>query len=386
MRNTSDAELAPLAVPRRAAETMPQHRGHRRPVRVRVLIALTATLAGWLVVSIGFGVAMPRAGGSVLGVTFAVIAVAAGVALIAIAGALLFRATRGWARLIVVPWFVAVVVGAYGHSIALAAVYPPHPLSSVAAPFGAIRVDMTTADGVRLSGWYLPSRNGAAVVLRHGAGSTAADTMAHAQILHDSGYGVLATDARGHGDSGGQGMDLGWYGELDIRAAIDSLAERAEVDPRRVGVVGLSMGGEEAIGAAGVDDRVRAVVAEGATGRTAADKAWLADEYGAAGVLQGVLDTITYGIVDTLTPAEPPPTLGESVRDSTPTPLLLIAAGDVPDEGSVAARLAAVDPARVQVWVVPGAGHVSALRTAPADWRTRVVGFLNGALAEGGAS
>ena len=355
-------------------------------MRVRVLSVLPATLAGWLVVSIGFGVGIPRASGSVLGATFAVIAVAAGVALVAIAGAVLFRATRGWARLIVLPWFVAVVVGVYSLSIALAAVYPPHPTSSIEAPPGATRVDMTSADGVTLSGWYLPSRNGAAVVLRHGAGSTTADTIAHAQILHDAGYGVLATDARGHGDSGGQGMDLGWFGELDIRAAIEALAERVEVDPRRIGVVGLSMGGEEAIGAAGVDERVRAVVAEGATGRTAADKAWLADEYGAAGVVQGVLDTITYGIVDLLTPANSPPTLEESVRDSLPTPLLLIAAGDVPDEGSVAARLAAVDPARAQVWVVPGAGHVSALRAEPAEWRTRVVDFLDVALTEGGAS
>ena len=46
------------------------------------------------------------------------------------------------------------------------------------------------------------------------------------------------------------------------------------------------MGGEEAIGAAATDDRIRAVVAEGATGRTAADKAWLSEEYGLAGVVQ----------------------------------------------------------------------------------------------------
>ena len=383
MSSAPDRELAAPHLAGGAAEAMPRH-GHRGRRVQGVLIALAATLAGWLALSIGFGVGLPRASSGLLGVSFAFVTLAGGVGLVAIAGTVLYRVARGWTRLTLVPWILAVLVGVYSLSIALAAVYPPRPESDPMPP-GAVRVQMTAADGVRLSGWYLPSRNGAAVVLRHGAGSTAANTVAHAQILHDAGYGVLATDARGHGDSGGQGMDLGWYGDLDIRAAIDALAERAEVDPGRIGVVGLSMGGEEAIGAAGVDAQVRAVVAEGATGRTAADKAWLADEYGAAGVVQGVLDAITYGFVDLLTPAEPPPTLQESVRDSSPTPLLLIAAGDVADEQSVASRLEAADPARVQVWVVPGAGHVQALRNAPADWRTRVIDFLDSTLGDGGA-
>src|SRR3546814_12493373 len=91
-------------------------------------------------------------------------------------------------------------------------------------------------------------------------------------------------------------MEFGWYGEQDIRAAVDLLTARDDVDPDRIGVVGLSMGGEEAIGAAGDDARIRAVVAEGATGRTAEDKAWLAEEYGVAGVIQGFLDALTYGL------------------------------------------------------------------------------------------
>jgi dienelactone hydrolase len=181
-------------------------------------------------------------------------------------------------------------------------------------------------------------------------------------------------------------MDLGWYGELDTRAAVDLLVARPEIDARRIAVVGLSMGGEEAIGAAGDDPRIAAVVAEGATGRTAADKEWLADQYGAAGVAQGLLDRVTYGFIDALTPISPPPPLTRSVAAAGTTTILLIAAGNVPDEGFVAERLRAVAPDRLQVWVVPASDHVSALATAPDEWRERVVGFLDGALAvdEGG--
>jgi hypothetical protein len=53
---------------------------------------------------------------------------------------------------------------------------PPGPLGP-ATPAGyqpAYRtVAFRTADGVRLSAWYLPPRNGAAVVLLPGAGSPA---------------------------------------------------------------------------------------------------------------------------------------------------------------------------------------------------------------------
>ncbi|WP_344057924.1 alpha/beta hydrolase [Microbacterium pumilum] len=346
----------------------------------RLLLAIVATLLGWIVVSVGLGVGLPRAGDGVAGTTLTLVPLVVGMTLVAIAGTLLFHAVRSWARLILAPWSLAVLVGLYCLSLALAAVYPPHASSDASLPADATRVEMISADGERLAGWYLPSHNGAAVVLRHGAGSTTADVMQHARVLNDAGYGVLATDARGHGESGGQAMDLGWYGELDTQAAVDLLADRRDVDAGRIGVVGLSMGAEEGIGAAGVDRRIRAVVAEGATGRTAADKAWLADEYGVLGLVQGVLDAGTYGLVDLLTPADPPPTLEASVHHSSPTAMLLIAAGDRPDEESVAVRLAALDPSRVQVWVVSGAGHVAALRTDPADWREHVIGFLDAAL------
>jgi len=114
-------------------------------------------------------------------------------------------------------------------------------------------VAFTTADGVKLSGWHVPSSNRAAVVLLHGASSTRSSVLAQAAVLARRGYGVLLFDARGHGRSGG----------------------RANVDPGRIGAVGMSMGGEQVIGAIAEDERIRAVVAEGATNRVLEDHDWL---------------------------------------------------------------------------------------------------------------
>ena len=114
-------------------------------------------------------------------------------------------------------------------------------------------VTLTTTDGVELAAWYLPGTNRAGVVVMHGAGSTRSDVLDQSAALVGSGYAVVLIDARGHGDSHGTAMDFGWYGDLDIAAGTAFLASRADIDPGRIGVVGFSMGGEEAIGAAATD-------------------------------------------------------------------------------------------------------------------------------------
>ena len=77
------------------------------------------------------------------------------------------------------------------------------------------------------------------------------------------------------------------------------------------------MGGEQAIGAAAADPRIRAVVAEGATNRVAGDKAWLSEQFGWRGAVQERIDWLTYGIADVLTAADQPITLRERPRPRT---------------------------------------------------------------------
>ncbi len=268
---------------------------------------------------------------------------------------------------------------------AVLATNPPHiPLDDVQPEaFGltAREVEFLTSDGVQLGAWYVPSTNGAAVILRHGAGSTGSDVFAHAAALAYHGYGVLVTDARGHGLSEGRGMEFGWYGDVDIDAAVSFLVGQPDVEFGRIAVLGLSMGGEEALGAVASDSRIAAVVGEGATARTAADKAWMADVYGWRGQVQMVLERVQYWTADQLTAASPPISLAEAARDASPRPVLLITAGDVADEGHAAAFIERQSPGNVTIWTVPGAGHTQGLSAAPALWEETVVNFLDAALA-----
>jgi len=198
-------------------------------------------------------------------------------------------------------------------------------------------------------------------------------------VLADGGYGVLLYNARGHGRSGGQAIALGWYGDLDL-AAVDLLASRSDVDPDRIGALGLSMGGEQALGAAAADPRLGAVVAEGATGRQRGDRAWLPTHV--LGRLQRGIDLVSHTATDLLTDAAPATVLRGAVREAAPRPVLLIAGGAAAagSEIDAAAWIRSGSESSVDVWVVQGAGHTAGLATDPEQWRERVLSHLDRAL------
>lgn len=317
-----------------------------------------------------------------------VVALAGGLAALVLGSLDLGGTLAGWRRVASLTLvLVMAVLLVFSLGIAVAATnVPPTGLGETPADRGLAYEEarFATEDGVALSGWYLPSRNRAAVVLLHGAGSTRSAVLDHAAVLAAHGYGVLLVDARGHGGSDGRAMDFGWYGDLDVGAAVTHLEGRGDVDATRIGAVGLSMGGEQAIGAAGSDERLRAVVAEGATGRTAGDKEWLSEEHGIRGWLQERIDDLTYWFTDLLTAAEPPATLRDAAARMTPRPLLLITAEGVPDEAAAARFIASGAPGSVEIWEVPGAGHTGGLAVAGPAWSERVIGFLDDALLGGG--
>ncbi len=84
--------------------------------------------------------------------------------------------------------------------------------AAVPAPtLGPHREDVafTTADGLTLRGWYVPSRNGAAVIVSPGR---SAAVQRHAALFARHRYGVLVFDRRGEGKSEGDPNLYGWSG------------------------------------------------------------------------------------------------------------------------------------------------------------------------------
>ena len=134
-----------------------------------------------------------------------------------------------------------------------------------APPSAAYRaVTFQAADGLELAGWYRPSRNGAAVVVVHGGSSDRKGSVAHARMLARRGYGVLLYDARGRGESEGSENNYGWDWPKDVAGALAFLKARDDVDPERIGALGLSTGADVLLEVTAQRDDVAALVADGA--------------------------------------------------------------------------------------------------------------------------
>ena len=295
----------------------------------------------------------------------------------------LTRRARGWRRLLVVP-IVPAVLMLLALPLFVAVLVtnaPPFKLGdALPSDIGLAYedVEVRTTDGVRLLGWYVPSSNGAAVVLRAGAGSDRTDVLDHAAVLARGGYGVLLLEARGHGGSGGNANRWGWYGDRDISAGVTFLQSRHDVVDDRIGVVGISMGGEEAIGAAGSDERIRAVVAEGTTGRGIATEG--APSNKATGWIGRTMAWIGEQATALMTSAPIPTKLRDAAEASAPRPMLIIIAGDVAEERDAGAHFQAAAPNSVDLWIVPDTGHTNGIKTHPDEWADRVLQFLDRSL------
>ena len=115
-------------------------------------------------------------------------------------------------------------------------------------------VRIPAGGGRELAAWWIPSRNGVAALLVHGSGGSRARVAAHARMLARHGYGVLALDLPGNGESDGHSNGLGDNAQPAITTALDYLQARPGVD-RMVGY-GVSMGGEVLLEAAARDTRL----------------------------------------------------------------------------------------------------------------------------------
>jgi alpha-beta hydrolase superfamily lysophospholipase len=308
------------------------------------------------------------------------LAMAAGVALVGLAAWIPFRhrgegaatPARRWAiRVLTVPAAV----------LALFLVYMPvgmgivdiHSLHrSIGSPPSADyeTVAFTASDGVRLEGWYRPSENGASVLMISGGGGNRRSTLRHAEMLVRHGYGVLVYDPRGSGNSGGTVNSYGWGWEKDAAAALDFLAGRADVEPGRVGALGLSTGADIAIDIAARRPDVHAVVADGAAAIGYEDiEAYTGDALTRAPMW--VLFKSLEVIQGRSGPAE---ALADQIARSR-APHLIISAGE-PEKpwGELYDRAGG---ARSELWYLPDAGHTAALRQYPEAYERRVVSFFD---------
>lgn len=196
-------------------------------------------------------------------------------------------------------------------------------------------------------------------------------------MLARNGYGVLLFDRRGEGASEGDSNLFGWGGEKDIYAAVDFLRSRPEVEPDRIGGIGLSVGGELMLQAAAQSDDLAAVISDGAGTRSLAEDL---DDIPSPGKWIGLpFLAAKTGAVALFSNTAPPPELTELVSSIAPTPLLLIWAPSSggEDMNPTYYRLAGRPKS---IWAIPEADHIQGITARPEEYERRVVDFFDRAL------
>ena len=253
-----------------------------------------------------------------------------------------------------------------------AALWATHKFRSPIGSFKIPHEDVTfrTGDGLVLSGWYVPSHNGAAIVIVHGGGGDRDGDRTHAAMLARAGYGVLLYDARGRGQSQGAPDAYGWTWGRDIDAAIAWLERRHDVKDGRIGALGLSTGADVLIAAAARRDDIRAVVADGATTRSTSDTAKVIHGGGLLSIPFWWTQYTAAEIFEGASPGPPLATLAAHLH----TRILFIASNwSVERTASTIYARAAKQPG--DLWEVDS-GHTQGLHDHPRRYTEHVLSFF----------
>jgi pimeloyl-ACP methyl ester carboxylesterase len=108
--------------------------------------------------------------------------------------------------------------------------------------------------------WFFPGLVGApTIVLCHGYGSSRGELLTLVSALQDHQYNVFVFDFAAHGANDGI-TSFGYHEADEVRAAIDELARRNDVDPDHFGLWGYNLGAYAALREAEGDKRVRALI------------------------------------------------------------------------------------------------------------------------------
>jgi uncharacterized protein len=165
------------------------------------------------------------------------------------------------------PAFLMVTIAAVGGIAWLGSEKAIHPDPQVyekgLADFPGLRPERLTFDsrtGARIAGLFFPGRRRSTIVLSHGYGENKIQMLPYVDFLNKAGFSVFTYDMRSRGESGGEFVTLGKLEQVDLLSAVDYLVSRADVDPERLGAMGVSLGGATTLLAAASDTRIKAVV------------------------------------------------------------------------------------------------------------------------------
>ncbi len=246
-----------------------------------------------------------------------------------------------------------------------------YPSNIGGTPTGFSDITLTTKDKVMLAAWYAPPKNGKTIILMHGATNSREGVRKQALMLLKDGYGVLAFDLRGHGKSGGDGVNgFGWDSQLDIESAVIFLKSQTPV--AQIGALGLSIGGEVLLSASSSFPEIKVIISDGATFRSLGDYLALTSKQP---LYVSFIARLMYSSAAFLSQKNPPTRIIDSIQASVSARYFFILA-NIENEVLYNQMYHEMVLDRSEIWIVKGVGHIKAFDVYPIEYEKRILDFF----------
>jgi pimeloyl-ACP methyl ester carboxylesterase len=171
--------------------------------------------------------------------------------------------TKTFTAIVAIAFFVGLATLAIAGFLVYRIVKPQHTSSEInmaTFPGRPDAVQFTVPGLGGREGWFFPGLRGApTIILCHGYESSKSELLTLVSALQDHQYNVFVFDFAAHGPNPGM-TTFGYKEAEELRAAIDTLASRNDVDPASFGLWGYNLGAYAALREAETDKRVRALV------------------------------------------------------------------------------------------------------------------------------
>lgn len=238
-------------------------------------------------------------------------------------------------------------------------------------PNGFENVELLTSDKIKLKAWYKKPENGAVIIVVHGAMSSRKHVLKHINMLVKNGYGVLAIDMRGHGESDGDGaVAYNWDGTKDIKASVKYLVEERKIE--KIGALGLSLGGEVLLGAASSNKEIKAIVTEGATERSTGDYIALKEN---KKLFRSYTTRLMYFTVKMVSGSKEPLRIVDSITFAKDTHFLFIAAGNKEKEIKYNKYFNSLVGENSKLWIIKDSNHTQGIIKEKKEYEKNIIDF-----------
>jgi pimeloyl-ACP methyl ester carboxylesterase len=223
--------------------------------------------------------------------------------------------------------------------------------------------------------WFFPGLRGApTIVLCHGYESSRGELLTLVSALQDHQYNVFVFDFAAHGAN--PGITTFGYREADeLRAAIDVLATRTDLDATRFGFWGYNLGAYAALREAENDKRIRALILDSVYDQPEQMVKVGVERNGLAGFPFMVRSAeLSFQYLNYAHREDPP--LSKKLLAMNGVPMLFIQALDDPELASITRQMFLKAPEPREQAIIPHGNFVSLNDEDKRTYENRIVSFF----------